>query len=161
MKRLLSIVAMVSVAVTGFAAVPAQAQDYSRYGYQQNDGQFDDNQQDSRYDRYQRERQDAYRHYQAQTRHRYYAHRNGAYYHSAPRYDTQAYQDGTVDQGYRSVRRCHSGTTGAILGAVLGGLLGREIGRGGEFNDPSTTGLVIGAGGGALAGRAIERNGCH
>lgn len=165
MKQILSIVAAASVALAGLAAVPIHAQEYDgNYGYQQDDGQDRDSEHYHRYNRYQQVQRDEYRNFRSQDRRdEYYARRNGRYY-DAPRFDHshyQAYQDGSGDRPYRDARRCHSGTTGAILGAVVGGLLGREIGRGGEFNDPSTTGLILGASGGALAGRAIERSGCH
>lgn len=162
--KFISALMISSVAVAGFTAAPAAAQNYyGRDGYQQSyqdDG--DDYEQDARYqnqlrqrqiERYERQRRAQYQYDQRHARNReqgYYGDQ-GQYYADRGVYP----QRRTYYQG----QRCNSGTTGAILGALAGGLLGREIGRGGRFNEPSTTGLILGAGGGALAGRAIERSG--
>jgi len=150
MRHFGKIIAAASLAIASFNAVPVQAHEH--------DGGYGYDQQDSRYDRYQGERDEDYRDYRpVDYRSQYYGYPHGR--HGYARYHD--YRAGADYRPYRYARRCHSGTTGAILGAVVGGLLGREIGRGGPYNEPSTTGLLLGAGGGALAGRAIERDGCH
>ncbi|GAA0311379.1 hypothetical protein GCM10009087_21850 [Sphingomonas oligophenolica] len=167
-KKFLSSVALAGVAIAGFGAVPASAQDYGRDGYRQTYSHDRDDDGDGRYardDQYQYERrQDAYRRYQAEQRRAQYERYNRGYdrgYADDGYGRAYGYQDDSRRRQYHQGRRCTSGTTGAVVGAVLGGLLGREIGRGGRYNEPSTTGLILGAGGGALAGRAIERSNCR
>ena len=163
-KKFISAATLATVAITGFAASTASAQDYRRDSYSQYDGQDNRDEdrggyrdQDSRYQEL-RQLQVDHRRYQEQRRR--------AQYRSQQEYRDYA-NDGYAQDGdgYRQSQyrrhRCTSGTTGAIVGGVLGALLGREVGRGGRYNDPSTTGAIIGAGGGALAGRAIERNACR
>lgn len=157
-KKLLSVAAVATVALTGIGAAPASAQDYygrdshrEHYGRDDRGGYRDGENQNDREENY-RER-GGYR-YQHQ-------HRDGRYSRYAQSDQYRQYSNGGYPQPQYRQRRCTSGTTGTIVGAVLGGLLGREVGRGGPYNAPSTTGAIIGAGGGALAGRAIERNGCR
>jgi hypothetical protein len=151
-KQLIPAAAAACMALTAISASPASAQDYYGRGNYSDGYSRDDAYRGG--ERYQYDRQDEYRGYHQQRRGQYRrAHRYGGY-----AYGPSSYDGGYQRPAYRQERRCHSGTTGAILGGVLGGLLGREIGRGGAYNEPSTTGLIIGAGGGALAGRAIERS---
>lgn len=133
MKTLFAAALTASVALAGFAAAPASAQD--RYGHYQT---YDRG--DYRGDGY-RDRGE-YREYRGD-------YRNGGY-------------DGYRNRHYRGAQRCGSGTTGTIVGGVIGALLGGEVGRGsGYYNKRSGTGTIVGAGVGALVGREIDRGGCN
>ena len=94
----------------------------------------------------------------------YYGHDRGRHngWHDHGGRDRDYYGGGYGDRGdyggrgryYRDRRRCHGGTSGAIIGAIAGGLLGNAVAGYGD----RTAGTVVGGGLGALAGNAIGRD---
>jgi hypothetical protein len=79
----------------------------------------------------------------------------GGYHRGGYGYDRGPYGRPGYGRGpYGYHRRCHGGTSGAIIGAIAGGLLGNAVAGYGN----RAAGTIIGGGAGALAGNAIGRD---
>ena len=124
-----------AAATAGLAALPSAASAHDPY-YDRG-GYYDDDYDDGYYDR---------------------GHRGRGYYDRG--YRGRGYGYGRRYRGDRYVRRCSSGTTGAIVGGAAGALLGREIGRSGRRGyyrrGSGTRGAIVGGTVGALIGQDID-----